>query len=178
VERPRHPAADLLRDNNLAAGTRIEPFPADCRMVTGNGHAATPAENGSLGREIYWGCSDNSESGKPIAPVDCATGIVTLHIGFPNCWDGVLTHANDSRHVVFPSGGRCPSTHPRPLPRLIERFEYPVGPHSSGLSLASGPTFTAHADFWNTWRQAGLTDLTTRCLNADVDCGTNPVSNG
>lgn len=164
------------RDNNVRPGTRIQPFPADLRLVAGNGHARSVAENPKLGREIYWGCSDNSQSGKPVAPVSCATGIITLHIGFPNCWNGVLTHRNDTAHVVYPKSGVCPAKNPIVLPRLIERFEYAVGRNSSGITLASGRTFTVHADFWNTWHQPGLNRLVSRCLNGDVSCGTNPVA--
>jgi hypothetical protein len=76
--------------------------------------------------------------------------------------------------VKFPSSGKCPSSHPKALPLLIERFEYPVGTSGSGITLSSGPTYTAHADFWNVWQQARLEALTTTCLNGDRNCGTNP----
>jgi hypothetical protein len=159
------------RDNNLKVGTKIQPFPADFRMVTGNAMATSAAGSPTLGKEIYWGCSDNSESGKPIAPVNCATGIITLHVGFPNCWDGVLTHVNDTPHLRWPSSGLCPAGFTHALPRVIERWEYRVGTSSSNIKLASGPTYTAHADFWNTWRQTRLASLVANCLNVDVDCG-------
>jgi hypothetical protein len=160
------------RDNNLAAGTHINTIPADLRLVAGQGHAESPAENPKLGKEIYWGCSDNS-TGKLIAPPSsCASGIITLHIGFPNCWDGVLTHANDSTHVVYPSSYKCPAAYPKALPRVIVRFEYPVGTTTGKITLSSGPTYTIHGDFWNTWNQARLDRLVTECLNTDKDCGT------
>ena len=162
------------RANNLATGTKITPFPADFRMVAGNAKAASPAQNPELGHEIYWGCSDNSEKGKPTAPVDCKTGVITLHIGFPNCWNGVLNPTDDTPNVVYPSGSKCPAKYPTALPRLIERFEYPVGTSSAGITLASGPVYTAHADFWNTWQQTSLQKLVADCLNAQKSCGTNP----
>jgi hypothetical protein len=156
--------------DNLAPGTHIEPFPPDLRMIAGNAHATTPSENPDLGEEIYWGCSDNSVGGKPMAPPTCSSGIVSLHVGFPNCWDGVLTHANDTAHLRHPVGYRCPSGFSHALPRLILRTEYPVG--SGGrITLSSGPTFTAHGDFWNTWDQEKLASLVDRCLNAGRDCG-------
>jgi hypothetical protein len=74
----------------------------------------------------------------------------------------------------FPKSGACPAGFRVALPRLIARFEYRVGTNSSGITLASGQTYTAHADFWNTWRQTALVSLVDRCLNRDVDCGTNP----
>jgi Domain of unknown function (DUF1996) len=96
--------------------------------------------------------------------------VVSLHVGFPNCWDGVLTHANDTAHLRHPVGDRCPAGFSHALPRLILRTEYPVG--SGGrITLSSGPAFTAHGDFWNTWDQAKLASLVDRCLNAGRDCG-------
>jgi hypothetical protein len=57
---------------------------------------------------------------------------------------------------------------------LIVRIEYPVGRNSSGITLSSGPTYTEHGDFWNTWQQPTLNDLVANCLNKGVNCGTNP----
>ena len=75
----------------------------------------------------------------------------------------------------FPSDGACPAGFPHKLPRLIARFEYPVGTSSSGITVSSGAPYTAHADFWNTWQQTSkLAVLVENCLNADVDCGTDP----
>jgi hypothetical protein len=161
------------RGDNVSYKT-LTSFPPDLRMLAGNSHATGPAQNSKLGKEIYWGCSDNSEPTKEIAPINCSTGIISLHIGFPNCWDGVLTHVNDTSHVVYPSSGTCPASNPIALPRLIMRIEYPVGTNSSGITLASGPAYTAHADFWNTWDQPNLKYLVNSCLNQAINCGTNP----
>lgn len=162
------------RANNVTGKKTVTAFPADFRMVAGNAHAAGPAQNPELGHEIYWGCSDNSEHGKLTAPQDCKTGVITLHVGFPNCWNGVLSPADDTPNVTYPKSGSCPAGFPIVLPRLIERFEYPVGTSSAGITLASGPVYTVHADFWNTWQQAALQKLVANCLNAHKDCGTNP----
>jgi hypothetical protein len=159
------------RDNNLAPGTKIRAFPADLRMVAGNSHARSVAENPKLGKEIYFGCSDNSTGKLTAPPASCATGIMTIHYGFPNCWDGVLTHQNDTAHMAYPSSGKCPSAFPIALPRVIERLEYPVSKSTGTIFLASGATWTAHADFWNTWKQTELERLVAACLNVDNDCG-------
>lgn len=161
------------RADNLKSSYRIQAFPAGFELVAGNSHAMSASENPYLGREIYWGCSNNS-TGKLKAPPNCSTGTISLHIGFPNCWDGVLTTGNEAAHVVYPSSYRCPPSNPIALPRLIMRLEYPVGTSSAGLSLASGPTYTVHADFWNTWNQAVLQALVDRCLNAHTQCGNDP----
>jgi hypothetical protein len=161
------------RDDNLAPGTTVEAFPPGFMMVAGNSHATSEADNPELGSEIYWGCADNNGlGGKQTQPEDCAVGIISLHVGFPNCWDGVhLNTAMNPGSLVYPSDGECPASNPVALPRLIERFEYPVGPTTGVITLSSGPTYTAHADFWNTWDQTVLEERVTDCLNADVNCG-------
>jgi hypothetical protein len=163
------------RADNLKPGTKIEPFPADLRVVAGNAKARNAAENPALGKEIYWGCSENSTGKLTAPPASCGTGIISLHVGFPNCWNGKLTHKNDTANLRYPSSGVCPTGFTRALPRLIQRFEYPVGPKTGSVWLASGATFTAHADFWNTWDQAALTRLVKRCLTGNVSCGKDPA---
>ena len=168
------------RNNNYSSGTKVEPFPPNFRMIQGYAMATSIADanahGAKWGSEMYWGCSDNKPSGKFTAPVNCATGIITLHIGFPTCWDGVAVDGDaiGSGHVKFSSGGKCPSGFSHQLPRLIQRQEYPVGTSSAGITLASGPTYTAHADFWNTWDMSKLSGLVTSCLNGGKDCGTDP----
>lgn len=168
------------RDQHLTTGTRIEPFPPDFRMIQGYGAATSVsdanAHGAGWGSRMWWGCSDNSVSGKPTSPPNCKVGIITLHVTFPNCWDGIKTTADAvaTGHVKFPSSGKCPSSHPRALPLLIERLEYPVGTSGAGITLSSGAPYTAHTDFWNTWEQSKLNTLTTTCLNGDRNCGTNP----
>jgi hypothetical protein len=160
------------RADNLVTGTKVEPFPADFRMIAGNAMALSPADSPKLGKELYWGCSDNSTGKLAAPPASCSTGIISLHVGFPNCWDGVLTHVNDTSHVRYPSSGLCPTGYPRKLPRVILRWEFPVGTQTGNITLSSGPTYTIHADFWNTWNQTRLTSLVNNCLNAFVSCGT------
>jgi Domain of unknown function (DUF1996) len=168
------------RNDNYSSRTKVEPFPPNFKMVQGY-HMATSVDDANAhgakwGSEMYWGCSDNKPDGKFTAPVDCTTGIITLHIGFPSCWDGVTVDGDAiaSGHVTFTSGGACPAGFDHPLPRLIERLEYPVGTSSSDITLSSGAPYTAHADFWNTWELPKLAALVTGCLNAKKDCGTNP----
>jgi hypothetical protein len=72
----------------------------------------------------------------------------------------------------YPDDGVCPRGFRHELPRVILRWEYPVGSSTGAITLASGPTYTIHADFWNTWHQRRLASLVTNCLNAFADCGT------
>ena len=147
----------------------VRAFPPDFRMVAGDPHGMTMPYKLS---EIYWGCSDNS-TGKLALPPQCRTGIISLHVGFPSCWNGWQLDSPDHQsHVTYPKSGVCPSTHRVPIPRLIERLEYPVGPTTGMITLSSGSTYSVHADLWNTWNQSRLEQLTADCLNKNVDCGT------
>ena len=158
--------------SNLRSGTKVEVIPADLRVKAGVSTARTLSENPKVGREIYWGCSDNSTSGKAaVPPARCRTGIITLHVGFPNCWDGVLTHVDDTAHLAYPKSGRCLAPFTRALPRVILRWEYPVGKSTGLITLSSGSLATIHGDFWNTWQQPALARLVNGCINAGRDCG-------
>jgi hypothetical protein len=175
------------RDNAYASGTVVQPFPADFKLVVGNGHATTLAAanaidpqsgiGAKIGSEIYWGCSNNSTGKLTAPPSNCSTGKLTIHFGFPSCWNGVEVSGDQVKAgtMRWVKSGSCPTSHPIPLPRLIERFEYPVGSPTGSITLASGNIYSVHADFWNTWHQPSLAFLVENCLNANVDCGTNPT---
>jgi hypothetical protein len=152
------------------------PFPADLRMIAGNAHAKSEAGNAIYGEEIYWQC-ENGDTTHRRYPADCPTGIVVLKVHFPTCWDGSLTHQDDTASMRFKVKNSCPAGW-KAVPELILRLEYPVGTDSSGIALPSGPVWTAHADFWNTWHQPTLAKLTRDCLGAGVDCGTDPDMGG
>jgi hypothetical protein len=148
--------------NNLTGlpASAIRTIPPGLVMVAGNSRATSVAENPELGSEIYWGCSNNSPDVKATAPIDCTTGTITLHVGFPNCWDGKNLDTiqpngypainpvtgqvypnNHQSHMAYPisspSGYVCPADHPVPIPRIIFRWEYALGStDSSGISLA------------------------------------------
>ena len=168
------------RDGHYAAGATVEPFQPGFKMVQGYMHASSVADanahGAKWGSKMWWSCSDNSVGGKQTSPPNCRTGILTLHINFPSCWNGKQVDGDNvaAGNVKFPSDKKCPSTHPRRLPIVIERLEWPVGTSSSGITLSSGAPYTAHADFWNTWQQLKLKALVADCLNRDVNCGTNP----
>lgn len=154
-------------------GKKLHAFPAGLRMISGNPAAKSLKENPQVGRNIWWGCSDNSISQKLTAPpAKCPRGMITVHIHFPNCWDGVnLDSANHQSHVAFSSGGNCPASHPVIIPRLTIRNEYIVGTTTGKITLSSGDVNTIHADFWNAWNQPALEKLVANCFNAGKNCG-------
>ena len=154
-------------------GLKVRAIPAGLRMISGVSMAKSVAENPHLGHDIWWGCSDNSISTKLTEPpAHCKTGIITLHLHFPNCWDGQHLDSPDHQsHMAWPKSGHCPADHPVLIPRVTIRNEYVVGTTTGTITLGSGKTFTIHGDFWNQWDQKELERLTAKCFNAGVNCG-------
>ena len=154
-------------------GKKLHAFPAGLRMIAGNPAAKSLKENPRVGRDIWWGCSDNSVSAKLLAPPpSCPEGIMTLHVHFPDCWNGTtLDSADHISHMAWSSQGRCPTSHPVLIPEVTIRLEWVVGATTGDITLASGAPYTIHGDFWNTWDQPTLDGLTATCINASKDCG-------
>jgi hypothetical protein len=148
----------------------VRPFPAGLKMIAGNAHAMTPQ---SLG-VTYWNCG--AQTG--IAPsstvptcTDTRGASLRLHVDFADCWDGKsIDSADHQSHMAYSMRGHCPPTHPVAVPRISLIYKYPVigGPN---VELASGGQFSAHADFFNAWKQGQLTRLVNSCLNALRHCG-------
>ena len=71
--------------------------------------------------------------------------------------------------MAYSMRGRCPADHPVAVPAIQVNLRYPTagGP---GLVLSSGGQLSAHADFFNAWRQGRLQSLVNGCLNALRHC--------
>jgi hypothetical protein len=159
----------------------VETIPAGLQMIGGNRDATSGLEN----PHVRWYCGETKDVKTPRAsvPYDCTDyarqhafvdGVIAI-VDFPNCWDGVgLTPSS----VVYPESGNCPAGFRHVLPRLSERVHLGImdptvpGPDSTvALELSSGPYWTFHADFWNTWQQERLDQLVEECIVAEVHCG-------
>lgn len=151
----------------------LQPFPAGLRIIAGDGRAAAAQSK----KVVYWDCENGGDDTNRTSPVDCGSGIVSAHVRFPDCWNGVgLDSADHKSHMAYSVDGPgtyrvCPTTHPVPVPRLIYKLEWPLH-DGSRLTLASGSAFTLHADFVNSWDQRELERLVRDCLRAGVNCGT------
>jgi hypothetical protein len=163
--------------------------PFGLQMVAGNAEAESPSDN----PQATWSCGAAGPRRTPIEdhPYDCTPFVerwpfvdsVVARLQFPNCWDGVGLEPED---VVYPVDRACPLGFRNRLPAFRTQIHFGIldpcepgtdcRPSSTGenviLTLSSGPYFTLHADFWNTWRLKILTALVSRCLDGHIDCGT------
>jgi len=148
----------------------VRPFPAGLRMIAGSSRATTPQGL----RVTFWNCGAGAGVARsaevPTCPNDRAASL-RLHVNFPNCWDGANLDSNDHQsHMAYSVRGVCPAGHPVAVPAISLIFRYPTtgGP---AVSLSSGGRYSAHADFFNAWKQGALTSLVRGCLNALRHCG-------
>ncbi|HEX9124470.1 MAG TPA: DUF1996 domain-containing protein [Actinomycetota bacterium] len=161
-----------------SANQDVETFPPGLKMIGGNKAATSPAEN----PHVSWYCGEvtNIKTPRKDTPYDCTPyadysfvdGVIEV-IDMPNCWNGIGLEPSD---VVYPEGGACPSEFPHVLPKMSQRVHThvmnPLNPDGTvALSLSSGPFWTLHADFWNTWQQPRLDQLVSECIVAGVHCG-------
>lgn len=155
------------RWGNVKDYAHIRPMPAGLKMIAGDPMSTTPQPI----NHVAWGCGVQGARMFD-HPVSCRTGQkIVLHVFFPNCWDGThLDSANHRSHVAYSYHGSCPRSHPVAIPRLSEDYGYPII-DARGIRLASGSWTTAHADFWNTWRQKAMRRLTRHCIDAGRQCG-------
>ena len=157
----------------------VETIPPGLQMIGGNKLATSPAENPN----VRWYCGQIRGQRTPVMdhPYDCrpwrafgfVDGVIAI-IEMPSCWDGIGLLPEDVAYPVAPR--ECPAGFPHVLPRLSERLHLgimnPLDPDGSvALTLSSGPFYTLHADFWNTWQQERLDQLVEECLAAGVHCG-------
>jgi hypothetical protein len=148
----------------LADGARghIVAFPPGLKVITGDSHATVPQSTRMLG----WKCANQAVEMLSPTPTACpATVNQVLVMRFPDCWNGRdLDSADHKSHLAFRVRGVCPSGYPIALPRLSFNVHYRLST-LSGLTLASGSIFSAHADFFNAWNQGTLVALVARNLN-------------
>jgi Domain of unknown function (DUF1996) len=148
----------------------LKAFPAGFKMIAGDRHAIAPQGM----RITYWNCGAAStvpaSTEVPTCPNTRGESL-RLHVNFPNCWDGRrLDSADHQSHMAYAVRGNCPADHPVAVPAISLIFRYAItgGP---GVTLSSGGQYSAHADFFNAWRQGTLVSLVQNCLNALRHCG-------
>jgi hypothetical protein len=149
----------------------VRPHPAGLTVIAGNAHATGPQDT----RVVSWHCGPDSGVDPQSTPPTCpGRHQLRLRVNFPDCWDGVhLDSADHKGHMAYPSRGACPASHPVRVPRIALNIRYPIA-GGAGVSLSSGASHTAHADFFNTWDQGVLEHLVATCINASGNAAAPP----
>lgn len=133
-----------------SVGSVIAP-PQGLQTVAGDSHATAPQST----KVVYFGCGNGTGISKVTYLPNCtglSGGKLQIHVIFPDCWDQLgLTRD----HVVYSYKGVCPVGYVR-MAQLIERFSFATIIDARGVTLASGPFYTMHADFFNSWNEAAL----------------------
>jgi hypothetical protein len=145
----------------------IKTIPRGLKVVAGNAMAIAPQ-----GIDIAsWNCGPDEDTALTSAPPTCASSTLTLHIDFPDCWNGkTLDSADHKSHLAYHGRrGQCPAGFPVPIPRLRVNVHYPTK-GGSGVALASGGQYSGHADFFNAWVPSELQRLVHTCINAGKIC--------
>lgn len=176
--RPIAPTGSLIYYKTGYNGVKpadVKPMPTGLRLIAGSSNADSPQRG--IGGFSCVGLGDNT-SFEHIPKCPAGTELIT-QVTFPQCWDGKNLDSPDHKsHMAYAQNG-CPSTHPVPLSTIAFVVHYVVGPKDDTtrwrLSSDNYPTtkpggYSSHADWFMGW-DAGIIDtLTTRCLNASVDC--------
>lgn len=150
-------------------------FPKDLRIIAGKATASAAADNPLIASQnVMWSCYPASGTTFTGIPNECKSilaakgkpgGRLDLWVRFPACWDGVnIDSPNHRDHMAYPTTAGCPASHPVVLPQLVVQVQYPpfngsTWNQASG-GYSSGPFYSVHFDFWNTWIQSRLEELT------------------
>ena len=139
----------------------VHPFPNRLRMIAGDAGATSVQRR----RVTYWDCGFLSPVARSAHVLRCPRGTLHLNVVFPECWDGRHLDSPDHKsHMAYMRNGKCPASHPVPVPRLATLFSYPIR-GGKGIRLSSGGLYSGHADFINAWNPPALRELVDGCLN-------------
>lgn len=145
----------------------VKPFPPGIQIVAGNAKATAPQRL----TVTWWDCGELTNVPRTASIPQCQDGNVTLHVVFPDCWDGKSLAYSGQKNTAYSVNHRCPKAYPVPLPALTLLVKYPLTTTTASLELASGGQYSGHADFMNAWDATALSALVTKCLNAYRHCG-------
>lgn len=170
----------------VAAQTIVD-YPAGLRMIAGDATRTSPP--GAIwDSPVYYSCR-NGTAEDSLSIADCAPGdILTMHVEFPQCWDGVNLDSPDHKsHMAYGLGWPdlgCPESHPVALTQIDYRVYYEVGPEGTASwrlssDVYDGPAgYSGHGDWWNGWTVFG--QVVDHCFAPypGLDCGQNNLGDG
>jgi hypothetical protein len=141
-------------------------------MITGNAmiQTDTPDHQGNH----FWCAGAGGEVGRTadgVMPVCAPTANLIRQVTFADCWDGVHLDSPDHKsHVSDAVNGACPAKFPVAIPNISFVISYPLSTNTTGVRLASGTTFSMHADFFNAWQPKAQAERVRNCLDQHVKC--------
>jgi hypothetical protein len=163
--RPRY--ANVYYQSAGKPDKNVKVIPRGLEVVAGNAMAVAPQSIDV----VSWNCGADDSTALSVTPPKCAAPTLTIHINFPDCWNGkTLDSADHKSHLAYHGRrGQCPAGFPVPIPRLRVNVHYPTK-GGSGVALASGGQYSGHADFFNAWVPSELQRLVHTCINAGKIC--------
>jgi hypothetical protein len=181
--------APTLHNTKTGAVVPVASFTAYYRSWNGRTTGAGlphPSDTRLVAADYDWTCGQK-ERVEPSASIpDCSKASggpgsrLTAHINFPTCWDGVLPvhkaadagNTSDNAHYAYRlSRDACPAGFPVKVVELRMTISWAYTGSGTDVALSSdshmGTTDgrSMHADFWNTWVQAGYTTMVRDCIN-------------
>lgn len=169
-------------------GPHINALPQSLRMIAGDSKGSTPYAGGPA----LFKCIDNTTGNGPAATPNipnCGIGTsLWQSIEFPQCWDGANLDSPDHKsHMAYPSGNKCPATHPVAVPVITINVVYKItDPNSTSRwrlasdaydrSLPAG--YSSHADWFNGWRPEIMDVWVKKCDQVDRECMAHLLGDG
>jgi Domain of unknown function (DUF1996) len=163
----------------------IRPMPVGLRMVAGDSKAtAVQWVNGT--KHFVYSCNGNYTDTIPNCP---SGGDLQMHVGFPQCWDGVNLDSPDHKsHMAYGRWGvGCPASHPVPIPEIAVIARYTSNGSATWRLSSDRNGFpagvSAHGDWMNGWRGQSADEylpevFVTRLLNSGLSGGSYMLGDG
>ncbi len=127
----------------------------------------------------------------------CQVGdLLEFRVVFPQCWDGVNLTSEDNRsHMSYPVAaevpfigtGRCPDSHPIPIPEISYKFAVDVTKSrgtsdkwylSSDMRESHPNGSSLHGDWMNGWDSDIMNLIIKNCINPGYDCNVGLLGDG
>jgi hypothetical protein len=145
-------------------------WPFGLRMIAGYSN-----ENSPPGGAARWSCRGTGLPSDRSIPLCPEGSELELLLNFPDCWDGRRRDSRDHQsHMAYSVGGRCPESHPVPVPGLRYKLLYATrGGDGVELSVGEDESTLAHGDYFDAWSRPALRRRVADCLRPRIKCGTD-----
>lgn len=163
----------------------VQLFPEGLSIIAGDPNARFDQPSNI----VRWLCTpDASESSNRVAQATmprCPQGqFLQASVIFPQCWNGRDLTSSTAAHMAYPTGGTCPASHPRPVPRINLNFLWRIGPEGmAGWRLSSDRAGapagqSLHADWIDGWNRNVMATWVKNCVRAERNCRLGELGNG